>query len=166
MFDGASIPHWAPIFRDCVTQRGRKRKRGRCNLQRPPEKQIFLLAQHLFCSLADGGSVQTIQLEQIPGRAGAAELILHAHTADGGGALLAQDGTDSLAQTADDTVLLGSDDLAALLGRLEDDVLIQGLNGVDVDDPGVDALGSQLLVATMAMSSPSVICSPLPSSKW
>ena len=90
------------------------------------KSRFFLLAQHLFCSLADGGSVQTIQLEQIPGRAGAAELILHAHTADGGGALLAQDGTDSLAQTADDIVLLGSDDLAALLGRLEDDVLIQG----------------------------------------
>ena len=42
-------------------------------------------------------------------------------------------------------MLLGSDDLAALLSSLEDDLLVQGLDGVDVDDPGVDTLGSQLL---------------------
>ncbi len=67
--------------------------------------------------------------------------------------------------------------LAALLGRLEDDVLIQGLNGVDVDDrawmPSAASCSAAMRasltirpVATMAMSSPSVICSPLPSSKW
>ena len=36
-----------------------------------------------------------------------------------------RDGADGLAQTADDAVLLGGDDLAALLGGLEDDLLIQ-----------------------------------------
>ena len=40
-------------------------------------------------------------------------------------------------------MLLGGDDLAALPGSLEDDVLIQRLDGVDVDDAGVDALGGQ-----------------------
>ena len=81
------------------------------------------------------------------------------------------------AQTADNVVLLGSDDLAALLSSLDDDLLVQGLDGVDVDDPGVDTLGSQLLgsmrasltisrSAMMAISLPSVSCSPLPSSKW
>ncbi len=63
----------------------------------------------------------------------------------GDGQLFAQDGADGLAQTADDAVLLGGDDPAALLGGLEDDLLVQRLDGVDVDDPGVDALGSQLL---------------------
>ena len=95
--------------------------------------------------LADGRCIQTVQLEQVPCGAGAAELVLHAHAADRGGQLLAQDSADSLAQTADDAVLLGGDDLAALLGGLEDDLLVQRLDGVDVDDPGVDALGSQLL---------------------
>jgi hypothetical protein len=35
--------------------------------------------------------------------------------------------------------------LAALLCSLEDDLLVQRLDGVDVDDPGVDALSGQLL---------------------
>ena len=96
-------------------------------------------------SLADGGSVQTELLQQIPCGAGAAEHVLHAHAAHGSGQLLAQNGADGLAQTADDVVLLGGDDLAALLSSLEDDLFVQGLDGVDVDDPGVDALGSQLL---------------------
>ena len=61
------------------------------------------------------------------------------------GQLLAQDSADGFAQTADNVVLLGSDDLAALLSSLDDDLLVQGLDGVDVDDPGVDTLGSQLL---------------------
>ena len=94
---------------------------------------------------ADGRCIQTVQLEQVPCGAGAAELVLHAHAADRSRQLLAQDGADGLAQTADDAVLLGGDDLAALLGGLEDDLLIQRLDGVDVDDPGVDALGGQLL---------------------
>ena len=80
--------------------------------------------------LADGGSVQTELLQQIPCRAGAAEHVLHAYAAHRGGLLLAQNGADGFAQTADDVVLLGGDDLAALLCRLEDDLLVQGLNGV------------------------------------
>ena len=94
-------------------------------------------------SLADGGCVQTELLQQVPCGAGAAELVLHADAADRGRQLLAEQGTDSLAQTADDVVLLGGDDLAALPGSLEDDVLIQRLDGVDVDDAGVDTLGGQ-----------------------
>ena len=42
-------------------------------------------------------------------------------------------------------MLLGGDDLAALLCSLEDDLLVQRLDGVDVDDAGMDALGGQLL---------------------
>ena len=79
-------------------------------------------------SLADGGCVQTELLQQVPCGAGAAEHVLHAHAAHGGGLLLAQDSADGLAQTADNVVLLGSDDLAALLGSLEDDLLVQDLH--------------------------------------
>ena len=42
-------------------------------------------------------------------------------------------------------MLLGGDHLAALFGRLQDDLLVQRLDGVDVDDAGMDALGGQLL---------------------
>ena len=51
--------------------------------------------------LADGGSVQTELLQQVPCGAGAAEHVLHAHAAHGSGQLLAEDGADSFAQTAD-----------------------------------------------------------------
>ena len=37
--------------------------------------QFFL--QHLVGCLADGGGIEAVQLQQIPGRAGAAELVLH-----------------------------------------------------------------------------------------
>ena len=97
-------------------------------------------------SLADGGCVQTELLQQVPCGAGAAEHVLHAHTAHGSGQLLAQNGADGFAQTADDVVLLGGDDLAALLGSLEDDLLVQGLDGVDVDDPGVDCLSQRIML--------------------
>ena len=106
------------------------------------EKRLF--AQHFVGSLADGSGIQTVLTQQVPCRAGAAKLVLHAHTAHRGGQLFAQHGADGLAQTADDIVLLGGDDLAAFLCSLEDDLLVQRLDGVDVDDPGMDALGSQL----------------------
>ena len=98
-----------------------------------------------MCGLADGGSIQAVLCQQVPGGAGAAEHILHAHAAHGGGQLLGQDGAHGFAQTADDVVLLGGDHLAALFGRLQDDLLVQRLDGVDVDDAGMDALGGQLL---------------------
>ena len=126
------------------------------------QETLGLSVQHLLCGLADGGGVQTILAQQIPCRAGAAELVLHAHAADGGGQLLAQKRADGLAQTADDVVLLGGDDLAALLGGLEDDLLIQRLDGVDFDDPGVDALGSQLLGSQAVPLSRSATRSPTP----
>ena len=64
--------------------------------------------------------------------------------------LLAEQGADSLAQTADDVMLLGGDDLTALPGSLEDDVLIQRLDGVDVDDAGVDASAARVSAALRA----------------
>ena len=67
-----------------------------------------------------------------------------------GGQLFAQHGADGLAQTADDIVLLGGDDLAALLCSLEDDLLVQRLDGVDVDDPGMDASAASCSAAMRA----------------
>ena len=82
-------------------------------------------------------------LQQGGGGAGVAEFIVDADAAELGGALFAQQRSHSLAQAADDAVLLTGDDLAALAGSLQDDFLIQGLNGADVDDPGMDSLGLQ-----------------------
>ena len=53
------------------------------------------------------------------------------------------------AEAAVDVVLLGGDDLAALPGSLEDDVLIQRLDGVDVDDAGMDCLLYTLTLPTI-----------------
>ena len=58
------------------------------------EKRLF--AQHFVGSLADGGSIQTVELQQIPCRAGAAEHVLHAYAAHRGGQLFAQHGVDAL----------------------------------------------------------------------
>ena len=72
-----------------------------------------------------------------------AELVVHADALDGHGALLCQAGADRLAQTADDGVLLHGDDLAAVLGGGEHQLLVQRLDGAHIDDPGMDALGLQ-----------------------
>ena len=79
-------------------------------------------------------------LEQGSGGAGVAELVVDADAAHGGGQLLAQNAAHGLAQAAQDVVLLAGDDLAALLGRLQHQLLVQGLDGGHVDDPGGDAL--------------------------
>src|SRR5699024_5207199 len=52
--------------------------------------------------------------------------------------------SSDLAQAADDAVLLAGDDLPAVPGGVQDQLLVQGLDGVDDDDPGADALGGQV----------------------
>ena len=42
-------------------------------------------------------------------------------------------------------MLFAGDDLAALLGRLENNLLVEGLDGADVDNAGVDAFSSEVL---------------------
>ena len=60
-----------------------------------------LFIQHFMSGLADGGGIQAVLTQQVPGRARAAELVLHAHTAHGGGQLLRENCAHSFAQTAD-----------------------------------------------------------------
>ena len=67
----------------------------------------------------------------------------YADAADRGGQLLAEQRADSLAQTADDAVLLDGDDLAALFSPFGDARSVDGLDGVDVDDGGVDAIACE-----------------------
>ena len=54
-----------------------------------------------------------------------------------------QDVGHGIAQTADDAVLLDGDDLAALFSPFGDARSVDGLDGVDVDDGGVDALACE-----------------------
>ena len=56
-----------------------------------------------------------------------------------------QDVGHGVAQTADDAVLLDGDDLAALFSPFGDARSVDGLDGVDVDDGGVDAFLGELL---------------------
>ena len=85
-----------------------------------------------------------------------AELILDADAAHDAGQLLADDSADSLAQTADDAVLLDGDDAAAFAGGGQDDLLIDGLDGGHIDDADIHALalgqhgGAQCLVGHQA----------------
>ena len=84
-------------------------------------------------------------LQQSRGGAGMAELVVDTDTNHLGGQLLAEQAADRLAQTADDGVLLAGDDLAALFGGREHQLLIQGFDGSHVDDHGVNALSRQRL---------------------
>ena len=78
-----------------------------------------LFAQHFVGSLADGGSIQTVELQQVPCRAGAAEHVLHAYAAHRRGQLFAQHGADGLAQTADDEYKIAIEELNAAYAALE-----------------------------------------------
>lgn len=88
---------------------------------------------------------QTELLEKRGGRAGMAELVIDADAAQLRRALFAEHSRDCLSKAADDVVLFAGDDLAALLGCLQDDLLVEGLNGADVDDAGVDAFFGEVL---------------------
>ena len=87
----------------------------------------ILLAQEVLGDLDDVLSAQAVVLQQFSSGAGAAELIVHADTLDGSGQLFAQQGADSLTQTADDRVLFAGDDLAALAGSFQNQLLISHL---------------------------------------
>ena len=66
---------------------------------------------------------QAVELEDLRRGAGFAEYIVNTDAAHGSGQLLGKQAANRLAQTADDTVLLTGDDLAALLGGGEDQLL-------------------------------------------
>ena len=77
--------------------------------------------------------------QQFRGGAGASEGILHADFLDNAGDLGADGVADCAAQAADDAVFLHSKDLAGFGCGLADQLLVQGLDGVDIDNPGADA---------------------------
>ena len=72
-----------------------------------------------------------------------AEHVVDANLGDGGGAHLAEVRGHSLPQAAHDVVLLHGDNAARLLGCLAHQLRIQGLDGVHIDEAGVDAGGLQ-----------------------
>ena len=74
---------------------------------------IELLTAELVGDLDDVFLAQAELLQQVARGAGEAEHGVDADAADGGGALLGQAGADSLAQAADDGMLLSGDDLTA-----------------------------------------------------
>ena len=75
--------------------------------------QSCLLTAELVGDLDDVLLAQAELLQQVVCGAGEAEDVVDADAADGGGALLGQAGADSLAQAADDGMLLAGDDLIA-----------------------------------------------------
>ena len=81
--------------------------------------------------------------QHFPRRAGMAEFVVHADAAHRRRALLRKHARNGLAQTADDAVLFAGDHLTTFLRRLDDDLLIQRLDGADIDHAGVDALFRQ-----------------------
>ena len=75
---------------------------------------------------------------------GLTELVLDADALDLALAQIGGHAGHSGAQTVDDVVVLHGDDLAAVLDGGGHGLHVQGLDGVHVDDPDGDALGSQI----------------------
>lgn len=133
-------------------------------------------AQHLMGGLYDGGSIQTVGMQQVPGRAGAAKLILHADAAHGGGSF-----SLSRAQTASPRppMTLCSSAVMTLPHSAAAFSTSSSSRGLMVCRlmtrawmPSAASCSAAMRasltirpVARMAMSLPSVSCSPLPISK-
>ena len=84
-------------------------------------------------------------MQELGTRAGLAEGVVDTDLLERCRALLAQDVGNGTAQTTDHGVLLDGHDVAGLGSALDDQVGVDGLDGVHVDDLGIDALGSELL---------------------
>lgn len=94
--------------------------------------------------------------DEVAARAGVSKDILNAHLDHlARGVPGADCAADRVAQTADDRVLLNGDNLAGLLCCLADQLLIQRLDGVDIDDPRIDALFFQQLAGLRSPRPPS-----------
>ena len=119
-------------------------------------KLLVFGADHLADDVDDVLGGEAVVTQDLVRGAGVAELILDADAAHDAGQLLADNSADSLAQAADDAVLLDGDDAAALAGGGQDDLLIDGLDGGHIDDADVHALalgqhgGAQCLVGHQA----------------
>ena len=83
-------------------------------------------------------------MEQFDGGTGAAEFVVDTDAHDRGRAVFREGLTDRAAEAADDIVLFCRHDTAAITGRVDDALLIEGFYGVDVDDAGGNAVILQL----------------------
>ena len=68
------------------------------------------------------------------------EYVLHADLDDRNRAFLGNNVSNCGAKSADNAVFLNGDDPAGLLCCLDDDVAVDGLDGVDIDNASVNAL--------------------------
>ena len=88
---------------------------------------------------------QTEIVEQLPGRTAEAESVLHADTGDFDRTGVGDNLAHRVSQAADNVVLLNGDDSAGLLRRLDNDVAVNRLDGVNINQTGVDTLCFELL---------------------
>ncbi len=88
---------------------------------------------------------QTEIVEQLPGRTAEAESVLHADTGDFDRTGVGDNLAHRVSQAADNVVLLNGDDSAGLLRRLDNDVAVNRLDGVNINQTGVDSLRFQFL---------------------
>src|SRR5262245_15057859 len=77
------------------------------------------------------------------GGAGFAEDVGDAVAADADGGDVGQGLDDGAAEAAGDLVVLDGEDAAGLAGGAGQELDVDGLDGVDVDDAGADAVGGQ-----------------------
>ena len=105
----------------------------------------LFLVDDVTDDLCDVGLCELERVEQLPCGTAVAELVLHADSRHLDGTFCGDNLADRVGETADDVVLLNGDDSACLLRRLDDDVAVDGLDGVDVDESCTDALSLQLL---------------------
>lgn len=97
------------------------------------------------------------------------EYVLHADLDDRNGAFLGNNVSNCGAKSADNAVFLNGDDPAGLLCCLDDDVAVDGLDGVDIDNASVNALLLECLAASRASDTirpVAMIVTSLPSLSW
>ena len=125
---------------------------------------IFYLFQPVFDLLVSTSAIQLVLLKQLYCRAGLAEYVVYADLLYRSRKLLTKYIANCAAKAADDRMLFCSYYLASLLCGLQDDLLVQRLDGVDIDYLCGNTLCRQLLsrfqsaVYTKSCSYDSKVC--------
>ena len=89
--------------------------------------------------------VKTENFEQLNGGAGLSEGVLNAETKHRNGIFFAKNLRNSRAETADNAVFFSGDDCAGFICRLDKNLPVNGLDGVNIDNPCVDSISFKFL---------------------
>ena len=110
----------------------------------------YILLQKFFDRLVNALGIQTVLLYQSSSGTGLTEDILHADLLHRHGMICAQTVADSASQSTNHGMLFHGHYLAGLLGAVNDDLLVQRLDGTDIYNLCTDAFLFQHLCCTQS----------------